>query len=155
MTTVAPKERINITYKPATGQGNASVELPLKMLVVGDFSGRPDARPVEDRQPINVSPDTFADVLKEQKLELDVQVPNKLSDEGGELNAHLRFQNLSDFTPEGVVMQIPELRQLLELRNALRALKGPMGNYPEFRKRIEALLSDEKARDALMKELGL
>jgi predicted component of type VI protein secretion system len=33
---------------------------------------------------------------------------------------------------------VPQLRELLELRNALDALKGPLigGNVPEFRKRL-------------------
>ncbi len=38
---VAPKERINITFKPAVGGAQEEVELPLKLLVLGDS---PDAR---------------------------------------------------------------------------------------------------------------
>ena len=45
--TVAPKERINIVYKPATGDAQEDVELPLKMLFIGDYTGRPDPRSVE------------------------------------------------------------------------------------------------------------
>ena len=39
---VAPKERVNITYKPATGGAQEDVELPLKILMLGDFTGRAD-----------------------------------------------------------------------------------------------------------------
>ena len=56
---VAPKERINITYKPATGDAQAEVELPLKLLVVGDYTQRADDRPVEERAPINFDKDNF------------------------------------------------------------------------------------------------
>jgi type VI secretion system protein ImpB len=52
---VAPKERVNITYKPATGDAQAEVELPLKILVLGDFTQKADDRTVDDREPINVS----------------------------------------------------------------------------------------------------
>lgn len=38
---VAPKERINITFKPAVGSAQEDVELPLKLLVLGIF---PSAR---------------------------------------------------------------------------------------------------------------
>ena len=31
---VAPKERVNIVYRPAIGDAKAEVELPLKLLVV-------------------------------------------------------------------------------------------------------------------------
>jgi len=43
----------------------------------------------------------------------------------------------------------------LRLRSALIALKGPMGNVPTFRRKIQNLLGDDTARQQLMKELGL
>ena len=36
---VAPQERVNITYKPATGGASDEVELPLKMRFIGDYTG--------------------------------------------------------------------------------------------------------------------
>jgi len=44
---------------------------------------------------------------------------------------------------------------LLELREALTALKGPMSSRRGFRKLLEGLLADDAGRDRLMKELGL
>ena len=37
---VAPKERINIVYQPPTGGRKEQIELPLKVMVLGDFHGR-------------------------------------------------------------------------------------------------------------------
>lgn len=154
--TVAPKERVNITYKPATGDQQSEVELPLKMLVLGDFTGKKDNRPVEERKPINVDKDNFNQVMTEQKLGVAVAVKDKLGeDPAAELTAKLEFKTLQDFTPDGVVQQVPELRQLIDLRNALVALKGPLGNLPAFRKKIQTLLGDDAARKQLMDELGL
>jgi type VI secretion system protein ImpB len=153
---VAPRERVNITYKPATGNAQQSVELPFKILMIGDFRGIPDESPVEERTPISVDKDNFGQVMAEQKLAIQTKVPNRLSDEpGAELNVRLSFRGLSDFGPEGVVAQLPELQQLLALRSALVALKGPLGNVPAFRKKIQALLGDQAAREKLMQELGL
>ena len=45
---VAPKERINIKYVPATGDQQAEVELPLKLLVTGDFKGHGELSALED-----------------------------------------------------------------------------------------------------------
>ena len=70
------------------------------------------------------------------------------------LSVHLKFDSLKDFEPEQVVNQVPELRKLLELRQALVALKGPLGNTPAFRKAIQSIVDDEGARAALLKELG-
>ncbi len=51
---VAPKERVNIVYRPETGDAKEEVELPLKLLVMGDFSQKTDDRMVEDRDPVNI-----------------------------------------------------------------------------------------------------
>jgi type VI secretion system protein ImpB len=154
--TVAPKERVNIVYKSQTGDAQEETELPLKILMVGDYTGRPDETPLEERKPINVDKENFNDVLANQKLNVTVSVPNKLVDEkDAQMTVSLDFKKLEDFGPEGIVNQVPELKTLLELRSALTALKGPLGNIPAFRKKIEALLGDEEGRKKLMKELGL
>jgi|ERR1700722_8507912 type VI secretion system protein ImpB len=153
---VAPKERVNITYKPATGDRQAEVELPLKMLFIGDYTGRLDERPVEDRKPINVDKDNFQQVLAEHDLQLKFNVPNTLTEEkGAELSVDLKFKKLSDFEPDRVAAQIPEIKTLLDLRDALTALKGPLGNVPAFRKKIQAALGDSAGREKLLAELGL
>lgn len=156
MPTVAPKERVNITYQPATGDIPGGLELPLKILMIGDYTLRPDDRMVEDRKPINVTAVNFEDVLKDQKLEIDINVADKLSGEAdGMLPVNLKFKSLKDFTPEGVVRQVPELRKLMELRQALSALQGPLGNFPKFKKRIQELLGDDEARKKLLGEIGI
>jgi len=153
---VAPKERVNIVYKPATGNQQAEIELPLKILMIGDYTGRTDDRTIEERKPINVDKDNFNEVMASHNLKADVSVADKLSTEGsGSLAVSLKFKTLADFGPEGIVAQVPELRTLLELRSALVALKSPLGNVPAFRKKIQGLLGDPEARQKLMAELGL
>ena len=153
---VAPPERVNIRYKPSTGDAKEEVELPLKMLFLGDYTGRPDDRPLEDRKPINVDKDNFNEVLAAQNLSVDLSVPEVMSgQENASLNVSLKFKNISDFGPEAIARQVPELKKLLELREALTALKGPLGNAPAFRKKIQELVGDAGRRDQLLKELGL
>ena len=153
---VAPRERVNIVYRPATGDAQEEVELPLKFLVMGDFAHKPDDRPVEEREPINIDKDNFNEVLKAHGLSLDLTVADKLSGEpDAEMAVKLKFDSIKDFGPEEIVDQVPELKKLLELREALTALKGPMSNVPGFRKKIQELVKDETAREQLLKELGL
>jgi type VI secretion system protein ImpB len=154
---VAPKERVNITYKPATGDAQEEVELPLKLLLMGDFTLREDERMIEDREPISVDKDNFNDVLKAQNLELQFAVQNKLSDdeEAGEITVNLKFEHIRDFDPDSIIGNVPELAKLMELREALVALKGPLGNIPEFRKKLQSLIEDEGTREKILKELNL
>lgn len=155
---VAPKERVNIVYRPATGDAKAEVELPLKLLVVGDYTLRDEALPIEEMKPINIDKDNFNDVLKAQKLALTMAVPNKLeanAEPDATLSINMRFNAIDDFTPDAIVDQVPELRQMIALREALKALKGPLGNIPDFRKKMQALIADESVRARLLGELGI
>jgi type VI secretion system protein ImpB len=151
---VAPKERINIRYVPATLGQQAEIELPLRLMVLGDFLGKEDGTPLEDRKTLSVDKNTFATVMEEAGLERQFVAKNALSDEDeNDLRVSLKFKSLKDFEPDSIVRQVPELKKLIELREALVALKGPLGNMPAFRRRLQTLLSDEASRQALLKEL--
>jgi len=152
---VAPKERVNIVYRPAVNSSETK-ELPLKILVVADVTGKPNEQPVDKRESVQVDKDTFADVMGGFDLGLDIAVPDRLSnDEGQELRASLKFKSPKDFSPDSIVKQVPELNKLLELRKALMALKSPVGNSKEFRDRVRSLLADKDSREKLMRELGI
>jgi len=153
---VAPKERVNIVYKPATGDAKEEVELPLKVLVMGDFSLKDDPTPVEDRKAINVDKDNLGEVLEAQNVDLNINVKNTLSDEpDAQMSLNLDFKTFKDFEPDAIIQKVPELKQLLDLREALTALKGPLGNVPAFRKKIQDLIQDEGTRARLLSELGI
>jgi len=154
---VAPKERINVTFKPATGGAQEEVELPLKLLAIGDYTHRKDERKVEDRKPISIDRMTFDDVLAKQELSLTLSVPNRLQEDSDTevLAVKLHVQSMKDFNPASLVEQVPELKKLMELRDALVALKGPLGNAPTFRKAIESVLADDESRGRVLGELGL
>jgi type VI secretion system protein ImpB len=154
---VAPKERINVTFKPATGSAQEEIELPLKLLAIGDYTLRKDDRKLEERKPISIDKMTFDDVLAKQALSLTLSVPNRLQEakDGEELGVQLKVNTMKDFNPASLVDQVPELRKLMELRDALVALKGPLGNAPAFRKAIEGVLADDESRGRVLGELGL
>jgi type VI secretion system protein ImpB len=151
----APKERVNIVYRPATNM-DEDVELPLKLLMVGDYTGRQDSTPLEERKPISVDKDNFNEVMRKQDLSAAFAVRNKLSGgEDDEIAVNLKFGTLKDFEPEAVARQVPELAKLLELREALVALKGPLGNIRPFVDKLRNVLGDDAARQRLMQELGI
>ncbi|CAH0128721.1 type VI secretion system contractile sheath small subunit [Pseudomonas brassicacearum] len=154
---IAPKERINVTFKPATGGAQEEIELPLKLLAIGDYTHRRDERKIEDRKPIGIDKMTFDEVLAKQELNLTLSVPNRLQQESEteELAVQLRVNSMKDFNPASLVEQVPELSKLMELRDALVALKGPLGNAPAFRKAIEGVLGNDDSRRRVLDELGL
>jgi len=153
---VAPKERVNIVYKSTTGDHTEDVELPLKLLMVGDYTGKEGDDVVEERVPVNINKDNFDDVIKSMDLSMDIHVGNTLNEDDGEpMPVHIDVKSMKDFEPESVAQQVPELNSLLQMRNALLALKGPLGNVPAFRKTIQSILNDDDSRSQIMTELGL
>lgn len=153
---VAPKERVNIKFVPATGDQSAELELPFKTIVVGDFTGRVDYSPLETRKATDVNKNNFNEVFRKMDLSLDVDVKNTLdeSDPDASLRATLNFESIEDFQPDSIARQVPELNSLVELREALTALKGPLGNMPAFRKALAELLDDPVQRKALLAQLS-
>lgn len=153
---VAPKERINIRYVPKADGLSSEVELPLNLLVVGDMKGRPEDAPIDERSSVSVNKNNFNSVMSETGINLNFSVENSLSDKKGEdIQVEIDIKGMEDFSPDNIVKQVPELRKLLELREALVALKGPMGNVPAFRTQLQALLDQEESRMQLLKELDI
>ncbi|MCL1986208.1 MAG: type VI secretion system contractile sheath small subunit [Betaproteobacteria bacterium] len=154
---IAPKERINVTFKPATGGAVEEIELPMKVMVMGDFLQRFDSRPIMDRKPVSINKQNYAEVMAKQELHLETMVPNRLRDQEDsedDMRINLKFNSMRDFEPGNIVEQMPELQQLMRLREALVSLKGPLGNLPAFRKALEDVLKDPRQREKLMSELG-
>ncbi|ADG93396.1 type VI secretion protein, VC_A0107 family [Arcobacter nitrofigilis DSM 7299] len=152
----SPKERINVTYKPATGDVQEDVEIPFKITLLGEYNPNEEKKPVEEIKAIKVDKNNFNDVLKGQNLSVSFNVENKLvKEEDSSLGVNLKINTIKDFSPENVVENVPEMKVLMELRKSLMALKGPLGNVPAFRKAIESAIYNKEERDKLMSELNL
>ncbi|MCE1699902.1 type VI secretion system contractile sheath small subunit, partial [Enterobacter hormaechei] len=100
--------------------------------------------PIEERQTVSINKNNFNSVMNEANISLNFHVPNRLEEDSDEeLAVNLDINSLNDFSPDNIAKSVPELNKLLELREALVALKGPLGNIPAFRARMQSLLDDE------------
>lgn len=148
----APKERINITYKAKTNGQNADVELPLKLMIMANLKGKNET-PLEEREILQINKINFDQIMQKLDIETSFSVKNTLGTGAEELDINLHISSMKDFTPDYLVNQIPELKKLMQLREALMALKGPMGNIPDFRKAVLEALKDEKTKEKLLLEI--
>lgn len=149
-----PKARINLKLNLHTGGGQKKVELPLKLLAVGDFSNGKETCPLSEREKINVNKNNFNSVLSEFNPEVNLSVQNTLAGDGSEESVKLSFSDIKDFEPEQVARQIPQLRAMLAMRNLLRDLKSNLLDNATFRKELEKILKDPALSQELRDEMS-
>lgn len=149
-----PKARVNITLDVETGEGRRKKELPLKLLVMGDFSHGKTTGAIADRERLSINKNNFDQVLKELAPCLEFTVPNKVHKNNSELKVRLTVDALKKFQPEEIIKQIPELRNLLAMRNLLKDLKANVLDNTSFRRELEKIVKDETQLQQLKKQLN-
>lgn len=148
-----PASRVNIKYVKYVGDAQEERELPLKLLVVGDYTMREDDTPVEDRKRININKNNFASIMKEQDLRLKYTVDNVMDPEGEGIEVDMEVEGLSDFLPENIAQKVPQMRVLLEVRKLLQDLKGRVVNNAQFRRELDRILQDPDKMAAMKSDL--
>ncbi|MFU9138102.1 type VI secretion system contractile sheath small subunit [Erwinia tasmaniensis] len=149
-----PKARVNIQLSLHTGGAQKKVELPLKLMVVGDYSNGAVQRPVSERETVSINKNNFDNVLSEYSPSVNLSVENTLAGDGSEENVSLSFSEMKDFEPEQIARQIPQLRAMLAMRNLLRDLKANLLDNVTFRKELEKILLDPMLSTELRAELS-
>lgn len=149
-----PKARVNIKLDLHTGGAQKKVELPLKLMVMGDYSNGKEVRPLSEREKVNINKNNFNSVLAEFSPFLNLTVDNTLAGDRSEENISLNFNEMKDFEPEQVARQIPQLRAMLAMRNLLRDLKSNLLDNATFRKELETILKDPSLSNELRSELN-
>lgn len=149
-----PKARVNIKLDLHIGGAQKKVELPLKLLVMGDYSNGKEQRPLSERSKIDINKNNFNSVLGEFQPSIKMAVPDTLAGDGTDTAVSLTFNDMKDFEPEQVARQIPQLRALLAMRNLLRDLKSNLLDNATFRRELENILKDDALSDELRAELA-
>ena len=150
-----PKSRVNIDYVSTVGGARERKELPLRLLMVGDYTFKehdPDDV-LSEREKIQVNQRNFNEVMRKQNLSLDLNVPNRLAaEEGEEMSVNLKIDGLNSFRPEAVAAQVDELSTILEIRNLLLSLKSHVVSRRQFRRELEQLVKGDL--DSALKEFA-
>lgn len=154
------KPRVHITYDVEIGDAQEMKELPFVLGVMSDLSGTRDPEnpmpKLKERGFVEVDRDNFNEFLKKQAPRLAFKVDDKLSgDPDAQLGIELKFKNMKDFEPEGVINQVPALKELLEVRKRLKSLQARVTSSDEVTDFLREILDDEAKRKAVADELGL
>jgi type VI secretion system protein ImpB len=141
--------RVHITYDVETGGSIEKKEIPFVVGVLADLSGKPkEALPKMNdpkRKFIEIDRDNFDDVLAKQKPRLTFKVDNKLGDGKDLLPVELEFKKLTDFEPQNVAKQVPDLKDLLELRANLKNLQSSLFGNDKLEELLQGVISRTEA----------
>jgi type VI secretion system protein ImpB len=148
-----PRARVNIALEVNQGGARKKVDLPFKMLVMGDFShGRAQGH-VADRPRIGVHSGNLQAVLKDMAPSLRFSVPDRTSSQDREIPVDLTFEHLKDFSPEAVAARIPSLARLMAMRNLLKEMKSSLLDNTELRRELDRIVRDDEELKALQGQL--
>ena len=151
-----PRARVNIALDLETGGAAVKKELPLKLLVMGDFSSGKGEGDLSERQRINITGNNLEQVMADMAPEAKFSVPNRISeDPDSEIRVDLQFKKFKDFHPEQVAAQIPEISSLLAMRNLLKDLKSNLLDNSALRKEVERIMQSDADLNSLKDELGM
>ncbi|WP_448565464.1 type VI secretion system contractile sheath small subunit [Thalassotalea ganghwensis] len=148
-----PRSRVNISLELETDGASNSKELPLKMLVMGDYSNGKNQDDLAERERIAINKNNLDQVLKNISPEAKFVVDNKISGEGS-IGVDLTFDSFKSFDPEQVASQIPQLNNMLAMRNLLKDLKSNLLDNASLRKELERVLQNKPELEELKAKLN-
>ncbi len=137
-----PKARVNITLDVETGGAKKKLELPMKLLVMGDFSKGKTKGRIAERERININRYNFESVMSSLAPDLDFSVDNKMDEDGNDVRVKLKVDSLKSLDPEYVAEQIPELHKILAMRNLLKDLRSNLLDNGSLRRELEKIVKN-------------
>ena len=108
-------DRVNIVYSSRVGDSVQDVELPFRVLVVGDFTQDEKSEMFDRQEAIDISSPSLEPLFVALKPQVNLKVKNCLSEEGGDLRLKYRLTSMADFDPHNVLENIPPLAAVKKL----------------------------------------
>jgi type VI secretion system protein ImpB len=152
-----PRSRITLTYRTTINGEPETVNLPLRLLMLGDFSlGSSEDRKVdlEARKLRSVNGRNLDELMKDMKMSLRFQVPNRINpDVEADLDVELPITRMKSFHPDEVVHHVPKLKALRLLKKLLLEMQSSIDNQKALRNLIYELFSNKDALQQVLAEL--
>jgi type VI secretion system protein ImpB len=144
---------VQITYDVEIGSAIEKKELPFVAGVVSDLSGHrsEELQKLRDRRFVDIDRDNFSNVMESITPRLELSVKDAMKEDEN-LKLELSFSDMSDFTPERLVNQIPRLEKLLDARNDLRDLLAKLDGNDDLDSVLEEIVSNTEELKKVQKE---
>ena len=152
-----PKSRLTLRYKTEVNGAPADVDLPLRLLMVGDFSqGTSSDRKIdlEERKLRSLDGKNLDSVMKDMKMSCKFTVANKVDpDQAENMDVNIPIESMKSFSPDQVAKNIPKVRSLHLLKKLLQEVESNVANVKDFRKMVTDLYGNEANFKAIQEQL--
>ena len=152
-----PQSRITLTYRTTISGQPEEIKLPFRVLMLGDFSlGSSEDRKVdlEERKMRSVNGRNLGELMKDMKMSLKFQVPNKINPSAeSDIDVTLPIDSMKSFHPDEIVKNVPKLKALLLLRTLLLEMQSNIDNRKELRRVLYELFTKPDELKALLDQL--
>lgn len=149
-----PKSRITLVYRTNISGQEQEVDLPFRVLVLGDFSlgtSKDRQKDLEDRKLRSVTGNNINELMKDMDMSVEFEVPNKINPSTEEnIQVKLPINRMKSFNPDEIVHQVPKLKALLLLRKLLVEMQSDIDNRKELRRTLHELYSNPEELKKLL-----
>jgi type VI secretion system protein ImpB len=154
-----PRSRLTLTYRTTINGEPEVVDLPLRLMVLGDFSGGSSQDrqvDLEERNLRSIGGNNLPHVMKDMGIRLKFDVENRINPQGPDetMAVDLPVESIKSFSPDEVANSVPKIRALLMLRQLLHELQTNVSNRKVFRKQLKELFEDPEALKQVREELA-
>lgn len=135
------KGRVKFEYETEINGANKTVELPMRMIVAGDWAqgmSKEAQKDFSERGAYELEPGKTDDLMEKMGIELSLEVDDHIH-EGGRLQVTLPVRGMKDFTPDRIVQTVPELQELMKLREKLKDIRDKTKGPKNYRLLLEQL----------------
>jgi type VI secretion system protein ImpB len=145
---ILPKSRLTLRYKTDIQGVPEDIELPFRIMVTGDFSGKLSHKlPLDERKAISFKGASVDGVIKGMRIKVPV------TDSEGETH-NIPIEDIQSFQPEAICKSVKKLDDLLAAKEMLSYLLTSLNNSTKFRMALKGLIDDPNAAEALKKMLA-
>jgi type VI secretion system protein ImpB len=153
-----PQSRLTLRYKTEIDGQPADITLPLRLMILGDFSlgssvDREESD-LDERRLRNLDGTNTNDVMKDMRMSLSFEVENKIDPAvETDLAVTLPIDSMKSFSPDEVAQHVPKLKGLLTLKQLVAEMLTNVNNRKELNKLLNEMMSNSEYKDKVLADL--
>lgn len=110
--TLQATDRVSLVYQTNIAGQLESVELPFRVLVLGDYTMNEDSSYLDEDDPENITQNSLAPLFIKYKPELNLKLKDVLSGSDDELLLNYKFSSIEDFSPANIINNTEVFKEL-------------------------------------------